>query len=272
MQGTLRKMTTQLKEVVEYALPVGDQSLPLNPLIGQTLELEFSCNIFCQHCGRKTKKSYSQGHCYPCMKALAACDMCILKPEQCHYHIGTCREPDWGEQHCMVDHIVYLANTSALKVGITRKSQVPTRWIDQGATEALPIYQVQSRYISGLIEVQLAQFIADKTNWRAMLKGNGKPIELRKKAEAAREQIQDAIQNSLKEHGEDSIKVLDTEVTKIEYPVNQFPSKISSHNFDKSSLVRGTLMGIKGQYLIFDTGVINIRKFTGYEVEARVIA
>ena len=102
MQGTLRKMTTNLNEVVEYALPVGDQSLPLNSLLDQHLELEFSGQIFCQNCGRKTKKSFSQGYCYPCMKKLAACDMCILKPEQCHYHQGTCREPEWGERHCMV--------------------------------------------------------------------------------------------------------------------------------------------------------------------------
>ena len=269
MQGTLRKMKTDLQSVVEYALPIGEESLSLNPLLGQRIELEFSGNIFCQHCGRKTKKSYSQGHCFPCMQKLAACDMCILKPEQCHYHEGTCREPEWGETHCMIDHIVYLANTSALKVGITRKSQVPTRWMDQGATEALPIFQVKTRQISGKVEVEIAKLMADKTNWRAMLRGSGDPIELQAKAKEARSNIEPAIQKILQEYGDDAIQPLEAEVVNINYPVNEYPTKISSFNFDKKPLVSGILQGIKGQYLIFDQGVINIRKFTGYEVEVR---
>ncbi|ABW32863.1 DUF2797 domain-containing protein [Acaryochloris marina] len=269
MQGTLRKMKTKLNEVVGYTLPVGDQSLQLNPLLNQNLELEFLGQIYCQNCGRKTSKSFSQGYCYPCMKSLAACDICILKPEQCHFHMGTCREPEWGQHNCMVDHVVYLANTSALKVGITRQSQIPTRWIDQGATEALPIYQVKSRHISGLVEVKLAQLMSDKTNWRAMLKGNNDPIPLDEKAHEVRPQIQETIFALLKKYGENAIHQLDATVTKINYPVKRFPKKISSFNFDKTPLVSGILMGIKGQYLIFDSGVINIRKFTGYEIEVR---
>lgn len=269
MKGTLRKLTSELNRVVEYALPVGDQSLKLNPLLDQRLELEFLGQIYCQNCGRKTNKSFSQGYCYPCMKSLAACDMCILKPEQCHFHQGTCREPEWGQRNCMVDHVVYLANTSALKVGITRKSQVPTRWIDQGATEALPIYLVKSRLISGLVESKLATFMADKTNWRVMLKGNSDPIPLQEKAHEVRTQIKESINELLMEHGPNAIQQMDAEVTQINYPVNLFPKKISSFNFDKAPLVSGTLMGIKGQYLIFDTGVINIRKFAGYEIEVR---
>ena len=269
MQGTLRKMKTTLNEVAEYSLPVGEESLALNPLIGQHLELEFSGQILCQNCGAKTKKSYSQGHCYPCMKKLASCDMCILKPEQCHYHEGTCREPEWGETHCMVDHIVYMANTSSLKVGITRKSQIPTRWMDQGATEALPVFRVKTRQLSGLIEVELAKLMADKTNWRNMLKGVENPIDLKAKSEEAIPLIEETIQALLKEHGDDAVERLDAEVVKIRYPVNEYPTKITSFNFDKKPLVGGTLMGIKGQYLIFDKGVINIRKFTGYDVEVR---
>ncbi len=270
MQGTLRKMTTNLNEVVEYALPVGDQSLPLNALLDQHLELEFSGQIYCQNCGRKTKKSFSQGYCYPCMKKLAACDMCILKPEQCHYHQGTCREPEWGERHCMVDHVVYLANTSALKVGITRKSQIPTRWMDQGATEALPIYLVKTRHLSGLVEVELAKLMTDKTNWRSILKGNNESIALQDNAREARKKIAEVIDTLLKEYGDDAVQPVDTDITMIRYPVKIFPTKIKSFNFDKAPLVSGTLMGIKGQYLLFDTGVINIRKFTGYEIEVRI--
>ena len=266
MEGTLRKMTTELADVVHYALPVGDDSLALNPLIGERLKLYFLGEIYCQNCGRKTKKSFSQGFCYPCMNKLAACDMCILKPEKCHYDQGTCREPEWGDQHCMVKHIVYLANTSALKVGITRESQVPTRWMDQGATEALPIYRVLTRHISGIVEVEIAKMVADKTNWRAMLKGDGEPLPLKEKASELSHEVATVLQQIRTERGEDSVEPLDENIVKINYPVNEYPQKISSFNFDKMPEVEGVLQGIKGQYLIFDSGVINIRKFTGYKV------
>lgn len=268
LQGTLRKMTTQLDEVVQYALPLGEESLPLNPIIGNHLSLHFLGQIFCQSCGRKTNKSFSQGFCYPCMNKLAACDMCILKPEQCHYDKGTCREPEWGETNCMTNHIVYLANTSAMKVGITRESQVPTRWMDQGATEALPIFRVATRYISGLVEVEIAKLMADKTNWRAMLKGDGDSIPLKEKILEVSPKISEILAQIKRDHGDESVEALDEPVIKISYPVNEYPVKISSFNFDKIPDVSGTLVGIKGQYLIFDTGVINVRKFTGYDVRA----
>ena len=266
VQGTLRKMITRLEDVVQYALPLGEESLPLNQFIGSNLSLHFLGQIFCQSCGRKTNKSFSQGHCFPCMRSLAACDMCIMKPEQCHYDQGTCREPEWGERNCMVNHIVYLANTSALKVGITRESQVPTRWMDQGATEALPIFRVATRYISGLIEVEIAKLMADKTNWQAMLKGAGESIPLKDKVAEVAPKISEILDQIRNDHGEGAVTALNEEVVDIDYPVEIYPVKITSFNFDKVPDVSGTLQGIKGQYLIFDTGVINMRKFTGYEV------
>ncbi len=160
--GTLRKMTTTLNPddgSVCYHLPVGEHSVNLTELIGQSLTLNHTGNIYCSNCSKKTKKSYSQGHCYVCMKKLASCDMCMMKPETCHFDQGTCREPEWAEQVCMSDHYVYLSNTSSLKVGITRHTQIPTRWIDQGATQALPIFKVSNRKLSGLIEIELAKQI-----------------------------------------------------------------------------------------------------------------
>ncbi len=271
MQGTLKKMKTQLgtdqADAVQYQLPIGEHLLPLNDLIGKPVTLTHTGNIFCSSCGKKTKKSYSQGHCFVCMRKLASCDMCIMKPETCHYEQGTCREPQWGEENCMIPHYVYLANTSGLKVGITRHTQIPTRWIDQGATSALPIIKVQTRLQSGLVEVALAEFIADKTNWRNMLKGTHVDVDLI----AAREELLPQIQRKLDElaelFGATAIEVLDEEVVNINYPVDNYPTKISSFNFDKEAGVSGVLQGIKGQYLIFDTGVINIRKFGAYEVE-----
>ncbi|MCF2907637.1 DUF2797 domain-containing protein [Pseudoalteromonas sp. DL2-H2.2] len=270
MQGTLRKMQATLGTAqgtpVQYHLPLGDELLPLNELIGKPITLTFSGNIFCCNCGKKTKKSYSQGHCFVCMKKLASCDMCIMKPETCHYDQGTCREPEWGETHCMIPHYVYLANTSGLKVGITRHTQIPTRWIDQGATQAVPIFKVQTRLQSGLVEVALAQFIADKTNWRNMLKGINPELDLKASAAELIPQIQAKLDELAELFGATAIERLDEEVVDLTFPVTSYPSKISSFNFDKEPVVSGILQGIKGQYLIFDTGVINIRKFTSYEV------
>ncbi|GIU24623.1 DUF2797 domain-containing protein [Shewanella schlegeliana] len=268
MLGTLRKMRSYLDEnqVVQYQLPVGEELLDLNPLIGHQISLTHTGKIFCCSCGKKTKKSYSQGHCYVCMQKLASCDMCIMKPETCHYAAGTCREPSWGEANCFVPHYVYLSNTSGVKVGITRHTQLPTRWIDQGATQGLPIFKVETRLLSGLVETELAKMIADKTNWRTMLKGNAEELDLKLQAETLIPQIAERLKEITAEHGEFAISQLDESIQTINYPVSEFPTKISSHNFDKNPEVSGILKGIKGQYLIFDTGVINVRKFGSYEV------
>jgi hypothetical protein len=168
----------------------------------------------------------------------------------------------------MIPHTVYLANTSSLKVGITR--QVPTRWVDQGATQALPIFTVQTRQQSGLVEIALAEFISDKTNWRNMLKGNNEEIDLKVKAAELIPQIQAKLDELAQLYGATAITQLDEEVVGLEFPVLEFPTKISSFNFDKNPEVSGVLKGIKGQYLIFDNGVINIRKFSSYEIEVSI--
>ena len=135
MLGTLSKMKSELHSPVQYGLPLGDAVEPLNPHLGQRVQLRYTGRIFCVHCGRKTSKSFDQGYCFPCFRSLAQCDTCIVKPEQCHFAHGTCREPEWAQQFCFRSHTVYLANSSGLKVGITRDNQVPTRWIDQGAVQ-----------------------------------------------------------------------------------------------------------------------------------------
>ncbi|MBA6342378.1 DUF2797 domain-containing protein [Colwellia sp. MB02u-10] len=270
--GALRKMRADLAAdgTVNYRMVLGEQEVELNPLIGKHLTLSFSGHIDCQHCGRKVKKSYAQGYCFPCMQKLAQCDMCIMKPETCHFEQGTCREPAWGESNCMIPHYVYLANTSGLKVGITRHTQIPTRWIDQGATQALPIFKVSTRLQSGLVEVALAEFIADKTNWRAMLKGSAEAIDLKVIAEELKPKIAEKLASVSLKYGADAVTELDEDVVNLHFPVKQYLTKISSFNFDKTPEVSGVLLGIKGQYLIFETGVINLRKFTSYHVSLQV--
>lgn len=271
MLGSLQKLTSALAEPVQYRLPVGAQEIELNPLLGKKLSLRFSGQIFCVHCAKKTNKSFNQGYCYPCFIKLAQCDMCIMKPETCHYAAGTCREPSWGEQFCFQPHIVYLANSSGIKVGITRQSQTPTRWIDQGAVQALPIFKVASRHLSGLIEVSLAQHVSDKTSWQQMLKNNTVPLDLAVIRDQLLKECADQLLAITAQFPDSPAQLLsDAEPLALNYPVLQYPSKVKSFNFDKEPLVSGVLEGIKGQYLLFDTGVINIRKFAGYEVEVIV--
>lgn len=266
-RGALSKMRTELAAPVRYELLLDDHAVPLNDYIGKPIRLEFLGAINCTHCGRKTKKSYGQGHCYPCFKKLPQCDLCIVSPEKCHFHLGTCRDADWGEQFCFQDHFVYLANSSGVKVGITRGTQVPTRWLDQGAIQALPIFRVATRLQSGQIERLLGEHIADKTNWRAMLKGDVTPMDLTQVRDRLLEQCADGIAELEQTHGLQAIQQLsDAQQIDIDYPVEVFPTKVTSFNFDKTEIVEGTLMGIKGQYLMLDTGVINIRKFTAYQV------
>lgn len=261
-------MKVALATPVQYQLCLNEALIDLNPLLGRSVQLTFTGNIACVHCGRKTKKSFNQGYCYPCFLSLAQCDMCIMKPETCHYAAGTCREPEWGEQFCFQSHIVYLANSSGIKVGITRHTQVPTRWIDQGAVQALPVFRVQSRHVSGLVEIIMAQHVSDKTSWQKMLKNQTDPINLQEKRDQLLAICQSELTDIKTKFGENAMEALShAEPLDIHYPVQQYPTKVKSFNFDKQAEVAGVLQGIKGQYLLLDTGVINIRKFTGYEIQ-----
>ncbi len=271
--GNIRKMRVTADpqtHQVKYELPVGDTLVTMNDLIGQQITMTHSGTINCVHCGRKTKKSFNQGYCYPCLTSLAQCDSCIIKPEKCHYHEGTCREPEWGEQNCMSDHFVYLANTGNLKVGITRhvKDTVSSRWMDQGASQAMVMLRVPDRLTSGLVETLCKDFIADKTNWRTMLKGAPDNQDLEAKKAELLQAIEPELEKLRQQKGLQAISEVSSDCVQISYPVEQYPQKIKSINLDKTSSFSGVLQGIKGQYLILDEDrVINMRKYAGYELE-----
>ncbi|MCO4756443.1 MAG: DUF2797 domain-containing protein [Oceanospirillaceae bacterium] len=266
-RGILQKMRTELADTVQYRLPLGDEEVPMNELIGKPISLQYLGAINCTHCGRKTKKSFSQGYCYPCFTKLPQCDRCMVSPETCHFYEGTCRDPAWGERTCFADHYVYLANSSGVKVGITRGTQVPTRWLDQGAIQALPIMKVATRQQSGFVERLLGEHVADKTNWRAMLKGQVDPLDLSVERDKLFELCAEGLSELEQKYGIQAIQRLpEADQVEINYPVMNYPQKVSTFNFDKTPEVSGVLQGIKGQYLILDGGVINIRKFTAYQV------
>ena len=268
VSGHLAKMQVKLDQQVQYFLPLDDHREPLNTLLGKQIRLEYLGDIHCTHCGRRSKKSFSQGYCYPCFTKLPQCDTCIMSPEKCHYEQGTCRDPSWGEEFCFTDHYVYLANSSGVKVGITRGSQIPTRWIDQGATQAMPIFRVKSRYQAGLIEDCLREHVADRTHWQKMLKGNSEAVDLEEIRDSIITQSESGLSAIEQKFGLLAIQRLyHQQIVEINFPVLEFPEKVKSLNFDKQPIVEGVLQGIKGQYLILDTGVINIRKFTAYNVQ-----
>lgn len=271
-QGHLRKMAVAVEaEQAQYAIRLDDQNIPLNDHIGKTIRIEHTGEIHCIACGRKSKKSFSQGYCYPCMTKLAQCDSCIMSPEKCHYDRGTCREPQWGEENCMIDHVVYLANSSGIKVGITRHTQIPTRWLDQGAGQAIPIARVATRHLSGMVEVIFKQHVADKTNWRTLLKQDAADLDLAAKRDELFEICHEEISELQMEYGLQAVQLIyDGDVNNFNYPVTQYPTKVSSFNLDKDPVAQGKLMGIKGQYLILDSGVINLRKYTSYLVKVEI--
>ncbi len=273
--GQLRKMSvsTNPEGVAQYSLTLGDDTVIVNDFIGKKLTLTYSGQINCVNCQSKTNKSFNQGYCYRCLITLARCDSCIIKPELCHYHEGTCREPEWGEENCFAPHFVYLANTGNLKVGITRHvtAGVSSRWIDQGATQAVPILQVNDRLTSGKVEMLCKQHVGDKTNWRTMLKGEPEKINLQDEKQQLLEKINKDL--SLLSHDQSAFNYTqcDSDAVEITFPVLHYPDKIKSINLDKTPSFEGELRGIKGQYWLLDGDrVINIRKFAGYHVELDV--
>jgi len=257
-------MITEAQTPVSYRLELGGRQLLLNDWIGRQVQIEYLQQIECIHCGRLTKKSFNQGFCYPCFRALAQCDTCIMSPEKCHFHLGTCREPEWALAHCMRPHIVYLSNTSGVKIGITRESQLPQRWIDQGAIQALPILRVSKRYHAGLVEDAFRTYLADRTNWRNMLKNVVEPTDLYQTYREFWPEVRSRLDPELLEDIEE-IASPDAQLT-LEYPAERYPDKVTSFNLDKDPLAAGRLDAIKGQYLLLDSGVINIRKYGGYLV------
>lgn len=266
--GTLAKMRSEPAAPVSYTLPVGERGVAMNPLLGRRVALRFEGTILCVACGRRTNKSFNQGYCYPCFKNLAACDTCIMSPERCHFREGTCREPEWGLAHCMTGHVVYLANGTGLKVGITRAGQVPTRWIDQGAMQALPLARTATRHQAGLVEVAMKAHVSDRTQWQTLLKGNPEPMDLAAARSDLLARCAPEIERLQSEYGLQAIVAAeDAEMWSFEYPVLEFPTKVRSLALEKLGEVEGELLGIKGQYLILSSGVINIRKYTGHEVE-----
>ena len=260
-QGVLQKMQTEYSDTIQYYLMFDNDVLNMNQLMGKSISVSFE-KYQCMNCA-KDKEIYRQGFCKSCFFDAPQAGEWIMHPEKSTAHLGIAdRDLAYEQRVQLTPHIVYLALSSNVKVGVTRKTQVPTRWIDQGAVKALPIVEAPNRYLAGIAEVALKNHVADKTNWRAMLKNETPEADL----------IQ--VKNDLKQFLPEEVReyvLEDAEVLDLNFPVIQYPTKIKSLNLTKTPDFSGVLKGIKGQYLIFeDNTVFNVRNNEGIVVNLSV--
>ncbi len=261
MKGLLDKMRVSFEAPIQYQLVLNNEpQIRMNDLIGKEIELSWTGKIICSNCGKQTKNSFGQGFCFPCFQSAPQAAPCIINPELCKAHLGEGRDIEWENKHHNQPHVVYLAASDSIKVGVTRAEQTVTRWIDQGASYAIILAETTNRYEAGIIEVALKSYMTDKTNWQRMLK-NEVNHELDLLDEKGR--VEDLLPFDMR----DFVSMND-DIISLNYPVEKYPIKVKSVSFDKSPVIRGKLVGIKGQYLIFDDErVLNIRKHTSYEIE-----
>jgi len=262
-KGVLKKMRTELSAKVQYFMIFEDDFIHMNQLLNKELEITF-IGYQCLNCG-EDKKIFRQGFCYDCFYETPRAGDWIMKPELSRAHLDEeDRDLDYEKKAQLQPHILYLANSSNVKVGVTRKTQVPTRWIDQGAHEAIEILEVPNRYLAGIAEVALKPHISDKTNWRTMLKNEVEDVSL----EDVRENLKKYLPEEVLPYYMESNKE-----TEIDFPVLEYPKKLKSLNLAKKPTYKGKLKGIKAQYLIFeDNTVFNVRANEGYRVNLNILA
>lgn len=259
--GVLKKMITENGSPVQYYLDMESDFLNMNQLLDKTIEISFK-KYQCLNCG-EDKKIFRQGYCYDCFYKMPQTGDWIMRPELSKAHLGIKdRDLTYEKAAQLQPHIVYLANSSNVKVGVTRKSQLPTRWIDQGAHEAIEIVEVPNRYLAGITEIALKEHVSDKTNWRKMLTNSVIDLDLKEERKKLKQFIPQEVKPYFLENNKE---------TEIQFPVKQYPLKIKSLNLEKTPIYQGKLKGIKGQYIIFEDGtVFNVRNWEGYVVEFRI--
>ena len=251
---------------VQYTLGVGGQSLPLDALVGRTVAFTFLGDVLCAGCGARSAVSLGSGYCRRCFLTLPQCDRCFRSPEHCHHHLGTCRDPAWGSRVCMAPHVVYLAETSALKVGITRPGRVHARWMEQGALQARPWLLARSRRIAGEVEVRVRAHIGDRTNWRQMLRHRAPDRDLARVALECDDRFAEALDALRGEFGADALQPAPAAATwQARYPLpdNGAPSLQALRLAATGDVVQGRVLGAKARYLVLDGGVFNTATHEG---------
>ena len=261
-EGVLKKMQTEIGNPIQYYLVFETSFLNLNQLLEKNITINFA-GYQCLNCGKK-KKIFRQGFCYDCFYSSPAVGSWIMKPELSTAHLGIAdRDLAYEEKVQLQPHVVYLAISSEVKVGVTRNTQIPYRWIDQGAEVAISVVEVPNRYLAGITEVALKSHFSDKTNWRKMLTNDIITTDL------WNEKIK--VENLLPDEVRPYFDIDSSKIVKLNYPVLYYPKKINSLSLEKTPHFEGKLIGIKGQYLIFEDGtVFNVRSSEGIVVTIEV--
>lgn len=260
-KGVLKKMISEMGTPIRYFLDLGNDFLEMNQFLDQTFKIDFA-GAQCLSC-HDSKPIFRQGFCQSCFFDIPSAGDWIMRPELSKAHLGEeDRDLEYEKKVQLQPHWVYLALSSHLKVGVTRKSQIPTRWIDQGAHQAVGILEVPNRYLAGVAEVSLKEYFSDKTNWRKMLQNHYEEVPWE-------EAINQAIENLPKDLK--PYLTIHHQLTELQFPVLQYPNKVKSLNLEKEKSHSGVLKGVKGQYLIFeDQTVFNIRSNEGTVVEITI--
>ena len=260
-EGVLKKMITELGTPIRYFLNLDNDFIEINQFLDRTLKLEFA-GTMCLNCN-DSKPIFRQGFCKSCFFESPSVGDWVMRPELSKAHLGEeDRDLVYEKRVQLQPHWVYLALSSHLKVGVTRQSQVPTRWIDQGAHEAVGILEVPNRYLAGIAEVSLKAHFSDKTNWRKMLQNDYEDVTW----DQAIDQAYACLPEELKQY-----QIGGQNLTTITFPVLQYPEKVKSLNLEKENSYTGILKGIKGQYLLFeDQTVYNIRSNEGTVVNINI--
>lgn len=256
--GVLKKMKTEFQDPIQYYMMFNHSFIILNQCLEKQISISFR-SFECLKC-QKDKKIFRQGYCYDCFMESPEVGDWVMKPELSKAHLDEeDRDLEFEKDVQLQPHIVYLSNTASVKVGVTRKTQVPYRWIDQGAHEAIVLLETPNRYLAGIAEVALKDHVSDKTKWQSMLKNDIEDLDLK--------EIKNDLKQYLPEETSGYFKA-DEEELNIHFPVNQYPKKVKSLNLLKTKDYQGKLKGIKGQYLIFeDQTVFNVRSHGGFVVD-----
>ena len=262
LRGFNKALEHEVNTPITYRWRLGDDLEVLNDWLSHRVEIRFLGERRCVACGRKVSKLYQNGYCFPCVTTLAETDLCIVKPHECHHHLGTCRDEEFALSQCMIPHYVYLAVSSQAKVGLTRKHRQWIRWVDQGAHQAMLFAELPTRKAAGEFEMEVAKNLPDKTDWRKMVQGVYGTVDLLSVAEEVYERLPDALRPYV---------VHDFALCSLQYPVCEGETpKAQSLDLQKDS-VAGRLIGIRGQYLLFPHGCLNIKKHAGMLIEANAV-
>ncbi len=260
---------------VRYTLTVAGQALPLSALLGRTVAITSLGAVLCAGCGERSMVALGGGYCRRCFLSLPQCDRCFRSPEHCHHHLGTCRDPAWGSRVCMAPHVVYLAETSGLKVGITRPARTRSRWMEQGALQARPWLQARTRRIAGEVEARLRADVSDRTNWRQMLRHRTPDLDLARAVAECEDRHAEGLAALRAEFGADALLPVQDPTTwrgRFPLPEHGAPSLHALRLVNAGDRVQGQVLGAKARYLVLDSGVFNAASHDGLLVQLELDA